>query len=303
LRDFDSRWDFASFVLKRADLRAALDERQQWRVGPAELVVSVWLDPRSTYVLRVRAGWPMRPARRALTLAEVFAATVAGLLKSRYKSSELTRWKARALIESGLVPAPVVVLEPLPASAPLAARSTWTVIESLIAARRLLGEEPGTPLVLSAPWLVLWARGLVDGVDEPVIRSGKRWLERHGPIVRRIETVPGRFGRRAQLWHVQEAQPLSAAASEATGGGDTITDRVLAALGKTTAGAVAVEGVEHAARRAADANGSSAAVTVVEGGSWIWRDPPGQGEERVLADAEALVSVGAVRWIDCEERP
>jgi hypothetical protein len=111
--------------------------------------------------------------------------------------------KARALVESGLVDRPPVRLQPLPSDAPTAAITTWCAIESLLVARRVLDEEPGTPLPLVAPFLVRWSRGIVEGATEATLRAGKRWLE-DARVLERAGTAPGSFGKRTQLWRVAE---------------------------------------------------------------------------------------------------
>jgi hypothetical protein len=203
LIDFDSKPEFARWVCEHAGIRLALDQRQCWRVDAQALTVSLWLDRRVLYILRVHDGWPSAPARKALALAEVFATAVTGELRNRYSGPELARWKARALVESGLVDRPLVDLKPLPPDAPTAVATTWSVIESLLVARRVLGEERASPVPLVTPFLLRWSRGIVDDVTDATLRAGKRWLEDRRPL-ERAGTAPGRFGRPTQLWRVAE---------------------------------------------------------------------------------------------------
>jgi hypothetical protein len=75
----------------------------------------------------------------------------------------------------------------------------------------------------------------------------------------------------------------------------TDDDRLLALLAESKPSLGANVDQAH---RAADANGSGAAVSIAEDGSWVWRDPPAEGEVGLVADAQALVEAGLARWVD-----
>jgi hypothetical protein len=190
---FDGDERFAAFVLERAGLRFVEDERQVWRIAGAELAVRCWHDDRGLYVLRVMAGWPEAPGPAALSMAETFAAAVTGEL-GRLPVPSLVRWKRRALVEAGLIPAPrQPSLRPLPDDAPERAARTWAAVRHLLAIRRLT-EPPGTSFPFSVPWVAGWS-----GEPERVVLSGKRWLVRHGYLIHVGET-PSRFGRPMHLY-------------------------------------------------------------------------------------------------------
>lgn len=181
LADRDDSRELAVFVCERAGLTGAVDRRQTWRVGEHELLVALKLDERYRYYLRVLSGWPNVPARRGLKLGHVFAIAVTGDLRE-LKGPERARWKLRALVEAGLVELPAVSLRALPERAPDAARRTWDAVRHLAAIRAI---TDGTgPLPLSAPWLAKWS-----GLDESVLRSGKRWLENEGYLRRAGEVA------------------------------------------------------------------------------------------------------------------
>jgi hypothetical protein len=191
--DADER--LARHVSKQAKLRFELDARQDWRVGDTAVAVQWWLDANGYYVLLVLEGWQAPPAPKALKLAEVFAVGVTGEMR-KLNGPEMGRYKLRALIESQIIAKPnPVPLMPLVNPTPQA-QATWDAISELLALRRLT-EAPGEPLALSAPWLSKWS-----GVPEPVLRSGKLWLEKNG-YIKRAGTGPGR-PRPLLYWRIAE---------------------------------------------------------------------------------------------------
>jgi hypothetical protein len=192
--DADER--LVSHVSHQAKLLFELDLRQEWRVGDAEVAVQWWLDDNGYYVLLVLADWPTTPAPKALKIAEVFAVTVTGELRKLNRPT-MGRYKLRALIDAGIIPKPKPVpLIPLVNPTPQA-QATWGAIGKLLAVRRLT-EAPGEPIALSTPWLSNWS-----GVSEPVLRSGKRWLEKHG-YIEHVGDGPGR-PRPLKYWRVADA--------------------------------------------------------------------------------------------------
>jgi hypothetical protein len=188
-------------VCDRAGLSAEVGKRQDWVVGGSTLTVEWWLNERYCYRLLVLEGWPpTENRRRGLLLAEVFAIALSGVVGDlRERRPELARWKARLVIEAGLVAAPRVEMKALPADAPESARIAWPVINSVVQVRRLTDdddadEHDGIPLVAS--YLSRWS-----GLDESVFVSGKRWLARHA-YIEHVGEAPGRFGKPTKLWRV-----------------------------------------------------------------------------------------------------
>lgn len=202
LVDFDSRQEFGLFVAKMAGLRIELDAKQTWKVGGCQLVVSFRLDQvRQIVFMRVHDGWPDVPAEKSLALAEVYATAITRQVRRLEGKGEFPRWKRRALAEAGLITLPPAQLRPLPDDASEDERQTWEkVIAPLVAVRRLT-EPPGTPVALSAPWLVGWS-----GVDENVIKRGKRRLERRG-FIEHVADHPVGKGRPLYLWAIAGDEP------------------------------------------------------------------------------------------------
>jgi hypothetical protein len=195
LAAWDGRDDFAAWVCERAGLRFE-EEEQLLTVGDAKLRLSLWRGDRDgLWIFRVWEGRP-ESKRTSLSLTEVFAVVVTGLVRDR-RGPEGARWKRRALVEAALVAPAKVSLAQLPDDAPQTARETWNLIADLLSIRRL-EEPPGTPVALSAPWLSEWS-----GVSEPTIKAGKAWLERHG-FIEHVADAPGSFGRPTFLWLVRE---------------------------------------------------------------------------------------------------
>jgi hypothetical protein len=203
LARFDANNDFHMWIARRAGLSACINERQDWTVGENRLTVSWWLEERNYVVLSIHAGWA-GSGRKTLCLAEVFAACVTGRLRLM-RGMELARWKARALIESGLVPTPQVMMPVLPPDAPAHAVATWNAIGRLMQARRVLDELPGDPTPLVVPFLVRWS-----GEPEHVLRAGKTWLEAHryidhvGNYVGNDGKEKLTFGNPTYMWVVVE---------------------------------------------------------------------------------------------------
>lgn len=199
LRQWDGSQDFACWIAERAGLHPMKDVRQAWHVCGQTLQVEWVLDERFFTVLFVRSGWPTQPARKSLCLGEVFYIVHTGNLRAPDKPT-LSRYKMRALLAAGLLPAPPLDVAPLPLHAPPAAVATWNVILNLVTVRLALGDPPDEPMPLVAPWLASWA-GADSGVAEPTIRSGKEWLETNGRIVH-VDDGPGKFGKPTFLWQI-----------------------------------------------------------------------------------------------------
>ncbi len=176
LARFDGDTTFHVWVARRANLSPEQRKRQEWRVGEHTLGVYFAADKWGLIKLWVDSGWPGKP-RKSLCLAEVFAASVTGELKDRMNSPEQSRWKVRALIASGVEKPPRVLMPVLPSHAPRSAVLTWHAIGTLMQARRLRDEPPGTPLPLVAPFLARWS-----GVGESTLQLGKTWLKANGYI-------------------------------------------------------------------------------------------------------------------------
>jgi hypothetical protein len=98
LRQFDRLASFAEFVLDRAGLRLELDVHQVLEVEGSRVAVSVWLDRRGLFVVRVEDGWtgPNRARRstppETLSLAEIYAVAHSRRLflpaKGEYRKAE-----------------------------------------------------------------------------------------------------------------------------------------------------------------------------------------------------------------------
>jgi hypothetical protein len=112
------------------------------------------------------------------------------------KSPQLSRWKAKALIDSGKKDAPRVEMKALPNDAPESARQTWPVVRSLVEVRRLLDDDDDMPLVV--PFLRRWCERTVP---EDTLIAGRRWLDRHGYIEHAGE-IPTGAGKPMVLWKV-----------------------------------------------------------------------------------------------------
>lgn len=191
---FDSKAEFGKFVCEQAGLDPIVGKRQVWNVAGHELTVDLGLDrDRYIYVLYVRSGWPGRPARRSLCLAEVYAISKTGTIR-KFRSPELARVKALALLESELVPAPGVKLAALPSDAPEAARLTWQAVHEVLVVRAVTGDDASDPFPFVAPWVTS-----LNGTTERIIRSGKLWLERHAYMTH-VGNAPSKFGRPTKLW-------------------------------------------------------------------------------------------------------
>lgn len=199
LQAFDDKPAFAEWVLARAGLNAVVGDRQTWQVGGRDLTVQLNIDRRYVYVLYLLAGWPpdLKP-RRSLSLAEVYAVTLTGTVRI-FNGPELSRFKAKALLDAGLVTAPALTFAPLPDGAPASAVETWELIRDVLEVRTLQDPATALPLPLVAPWLASW-----NGTAETRIVSGKKWLQRHGHITC-VGEQPGRFGKPTKLWNVQAA--------------------------------------------------------------------------------------------------
>jgi hypothetical protein len=200
----ESSTEVLRVVCEHAGLSLDVGEKQSWHVGGRTLTVEWFLNERGCYRLRLLEGWPSAaPKRRALLMAEVFALASSGVLRDlRQQRAELARWKARLVIEAGLVEAPIVSLPPLPVDAPQSAGTTWQVIESLVRVRRLTDDDAddqrtGIPLV--APYLARWS-----GVSESTFVAGKRWLADHG-YIEHVGDGPGSFGNPTRMWRVAGA--------------------------------------------------------------------------------------------------
>lgn len=206
LAEYDCREDFAAWVVRRAGLEWQLEEEQAWRVAGHRIDVTLWQDDAERFVLLIRRGWPPPDAPASLCLAEVVQAAVGGELPKRTagrKSPELSRWKARALIEAGLYPRPPVSLAPLLARAPLSAGATWALVGDLLAARRVT--EPGDDVTpLNIPFLLKWAGWLpqLDGLREGTVKSGRGWLARNRYLTDAGPVAPGPFGNPLKGWRV-----------------------------------------------------------------------------------------------------
>ena len=224
LRALDRDREFAAAVLGLAGLTLA-QQRQEWRVGAHVLSVTPWLDKDDRYVLLVRSGWPA-PAPKSLALAQVYAVSMTGELRDFKRrrtvmrggkkdsvpkpSPELARWKARAAQEFGMVERPDVAMPTLTPDAPETAALTWKVIESLLQARRVVEEgDDVEAMPLVAPFLARWS-----GLDEDLLIAGRRWLDRHGYLVR-VGELPTAAGKPMVLWQV--AQPVAAVSVAADG--------------------------------------------------------------------------------------
>lgn len=206
LREWDRREDVAALVAGFAGLPAVEGERADWTVGEATLRVSLWREPeRGLLVYRVHGGWPSKPARKSIALVEAYAAAVTRTLRA-YQPPELARWKARMLIEFGLVGEPAVRLAPLPADAPAHAHTTWALVARLLAIRALTADDP--EFAFSAPWIASYFT-----VDENTVRRGKAWLERHG-YLSRTGLAPSRHAKDTVLWTAATHHP-----GRATGAG------------------------------------------------------------------------------------
>jgi hypothetical protein len=197
LLDFDSRPEFAQFVLAPIGLRCVVEEEQLWRVAGHELRVCLWLDRRAIYVVLVRSGWLTPPAARSLTLTDVFAISATGKLR-RLRGPALAVWKRIALIAARLLEPEPVCLPPLPPDAPRSVLALW----QLLLPRYLEAREPGAPFPLVASFLEEVSQAVGCPMPATEIQSGRERLERAGWLVR-AGTAPGRYGRPTQLWHVR----------------------------------------------------------------------------------------------------
>jgi hypothetical protein len=164
-------------------LRFDLDVEQEW----FEMTVKWWLADDDFFVLVICSGWPRvpdpdgtEPAPKGLTLANVYAIGEAGCVW-KLGRGELPRFKRQALVEAGHLPKPPPYpLLPLPDGAPVGARISWEWIARVLANRRLT-EPRGTPIALNENFLHRWSGGTVPATT---FRSGKRWLEKRGFMMR-----------------------------------------------------------------------------------------------------------------------
>ena len=201
LAAWDGREDFPRWVLSKAGLRWAPEERQTWTALGREIQVAVWEgDERGFVVVRVLAGWPIPPAPPSLSLTEVYIITVAGEWPPRRgageRSPERALWKRRALSEAGLVELPPFQPHTLPDGALPSAALTWEVIVSV---RRC---HLSDPLPLVVPFLMRWSAGRLT---ESQAISGKRILERQA-FIEHVGDAAGRFGKPTKLWRVAGAR-------------------------------------------------------------------------------------------------
>jgi hypothetical protein len=186
------------FLCKSAELRSVVDRDQFWAIGQHRLVVRWELNERYRYRLRVVAGWPLElTRRRSLMPAEVFAITVEQrLIDWRDQRPSLARFKARLLIEAGIVEPPTVEMPPLPNDAPESAVLTWSVIRRLLEARHLVGDDT-EPFPFVAPRMASWY-----GIDEATIRAGKLFLQRRGFLVHVTNGPVGAYGKPMHLFDI-----------------------------------------------------------------------------------------------------
>jgi hypothetical protein len=213
LRSCDGRDDVAEALARRLGIPWGGSRTFTWLVGSVALRARWWRDAHGRWLLRIASGWPadrVRVARngrkadqppQALILAECYAVGVTQATDPR-GGPELARWRNRMLVDLGFLEAAELELPRLPETVTADAARTWGVIEEILQIRRV-EEPPGTPLPLVAPWLARWA-----GVDENLIRRGKRALERE-KFIWRVGSAPSRFHSRAMvLWRVREEAPL-----------------------------------------------------------------------------------------------
>jgi len=198
LRSFDRMPEFASFVLARAGLAFEIDVHQTLQDGKDLLALSLWLDRRGMYVVRVEDGWKgttkpkgrgtSRRPPRSLALAELEAITHSRLLYIPGKP-ELARWKRALLVIGGYAQPTTVTLAPLPETAPSAASTVYDAVRRLAEIR-----QPGESFPLAASFVSRWGQ-----MSECDARSGREWLRRN----RFITLVgPADFGKPkpANLW-------------------------------------------------------------------------------------------------------
>jgi hypothetical protein len=172
--------------------------RGVWSIGGHEIAVEWWPgDDEGRNLLRVSGGWPVSPGKRALILAQVLGNTTVGDLRD-IRGPELGRWANRLALEAGIIARPDVRLAPLPPGAPDDAKITLEAIRRTLEVRRVT-DPPGEPLPLSAPFLARWW-----GVEENVVRRGKRALERLA-VIERVGEQPSAYGRPTVLWSVRGA--------------------------------------------------------------------------------------------------
>jgi len=192
-RAWDQRRDVAVALAAHLGLDPFGDNRSL-RLGGNDIVVRFAVeDESSEWKLVIVDGWPGAP-RSALALHEAFGMTVTGKL-DKIGGPIGARWKDRMLAELGFVELPSLRFPDLPADAPATARKTWRWIDHLLRVRRWT-EPAKEPIALSAPFLVDWSGGDLT-LKEAI--AGKRWLDRHGYIVRCGEVPTGR-GKPLVLW-------------------------------------------------------------------------------------------------------
>jgi hypothetical protein len=216
LLEYDRREEVARAVAAHIGLEFAKDTT--WRVGGADLVVRPWCGKDGEWKVAVHTGWPTRPVRRSLTLAEAFAIHATGELREKKLGRpEHARFKLRMLVDVGVEEAAEVRLAPLPEGAPLDAVETWALVGRLESIRRL-GEPPEEPFAFSAPWVARFF-----AVDQKLVERGKYWLEKHGYLTRAGESE-SRWGKATVLWVALELDLVQVLLGGATGAVQTMFD-------------------------------------------------------------------------------
>lgn len=197
LRAFDRDEAFAEWVVVQAGLEFLWDERQWWSVGHVQIPVSVWLDPKGRFVLRLHEGW----LPESLCLGELYAAAETGEIK-RLRGLALAEWKRRALVAAGFARPNKISLAALPPEAPPSARETWAVVTQILADRA----DGECEIALSAPTVARWWSS-----SEARIRNGKKWLRQNGYLLK-VGERPSGYGKPTDIWRIRMAgePPLNA---------------------------------------------------------------------------------------------
>ena len=190
-----TNWDrHPAFVRDVASLLGISDHERQvsyFQAGDHQLAVALWRDFDGYWKVRIRGGWPTKPRRKVLTLAELYAASITGKART-LKKPEHARFKMRLLIALGREQPAEVHLPALPATAPRETKAVWEALPEYLGVRWRL-EEHGSPFPLSAPWFADWS-----GLTEWTVGQGKLWLRENGFLVWAGQ-APGR-GRPTDLW-------------------------------------------------------------------------------------------------------
>jgi hypothetical protein len=176
-------------------------DRSALTVGDTTLIVSLWFDFEGLWKVRVLGGWPGGKPRRALTLAETYAACITGELQS-LKGPEHARFKVRLLIDLGRVEPYPVILADLPEDATTEAVLVWRALPPYLGVRWRT-EEPGSPFPLSAAWFSKWNR---RELSEWTIAQGKLWLDPNRYLLP-VGEAPSRRGKPLQLWMLGTGGP------------------------------------------------------------------------------------------------